>query len=95
VVDHAHSEYRGGEARDRTDGQVDLAEQEHEDDPDGDRAGNGDLENEVRKIARSQEMRVLKVEVGPDRRQANDDGERTELARNNPGTGVRNQHRGP
>jgi hypothetical protein len=84
VVGVQHRHDAGTEARDDPDRQVDLAEQQHHHDADGDRARRGDLERQVHEVRRGQEAIVRDREDRPDDDQRDDDAERAELALRDP-----------
>ena len=62
----AHRDDRRCEAADRPDREVDLAQQQHQDDTDGDRADGGALQREVDEVARGEEGVVQALEHDPD-----------------------------
>src|SRR3954452_1739122 len=65
---------------DVADRQVDLAQQQHEDDPHADGREGGRLDDEVDEVASGEEVRVLRLEDDPDDDQADDDRQRAQLA---------------
>ena len=65
----------------RADREVDLAEQQHEHDPDRDQAHRSHLQDQVRQVDRAHEARLLDVEDDPDHRQREDDAQLREVAR--------------
>ena len=67
-VEHRHD--GGGQAAHRPDRQVDLAQQQHQHHADRDRPHRRDLQHEVGEVAGGQEVRVGRLEVDPDGRQA-------------------------
>ena len=62
LVDDHHGHHRSGQTADRADGQVDLAEQQHQHDADRDDADGRREQRDVDQRARGQERRVLGVE---------------------------------
>jgi hypothetical protein len=83
VQQQAGEDHRRGRA-DVADGQVDLAEQQDEDDPDRDRGQSGHLHDEVHEVARAQERRVLRLEDHRDEDKPDDDRQAAEVPEANP-----------
>ena len=78
----------GGEAADGADGEIDLAQQQHEHDPDRDRADGGDLEREVGEVDRGEEAVVGDREDRPDDDEHEHDAQRAEIAFDEPAPGA-------
>ena len=66
VLDVEHGHHRRGEAADRADREVDLAEQQDEHDADRDRPHGRDLQHQVGEVDRGEEAVVLELEDRPD-----------------------------
>ena len=65
VLDVEDRHHRRGEAADRADREVDLAEQQHVDDADRDQADRGDLQHQVGQVLGREEAVVLELEDRP------------------------------
>src|SRR2546423_3578186 len=76
IQDGGHSR---GQAADNADRKIDLPQQQYEDNPDGDRAHRGDLQDEVGQVSRGEGAVVLGLEDDPDHDQANDHWQRSQL----------------
>ena len=68
---------RAGDTADRADRQVDLAEQQHEDDADGDHAGADHVIAMLVRFSAERKLRVQALEDRPDDDQADDDRQRS------------------
>ncbi len=80
VVHVQHGERGPRQAADGADRQIDLPDQQHEDDADGDQTGPDDVHAEVGQVAWREELVVQPLEDAPDHDQPGDDQERTALA---------------
>src|SRR5690606_38105801 len=80
-LDERDGEHGGGQARDRADGQIDLADEEHKNDAEGDRADRGALHREVHEVGAREEDRIQDLEDAPDDHEADEDRQGSELAR--------------
>ena len=80
VLDAEHRHHAGGEAADRADREVDLAEQQDEHDADRDRRHGGDLQGEVGEVYGGEEAVVGDLEDRPDDRDPDQHPDRGEVA---------------
>lgn len=80
VVDAQYGEDGCRETADRTDRQVELADQQHEDDADRDQTRTHDVHTEVGQVPGREEVRVEALEDDPYREEDEDDRERAQFA---------------
>ena len=74
-----HADQRGGEAADRADRQIDLADDQNADDAERDHADRRAVEQEIDEIVRCQEDRIEALEHRPDDHQTDHDGKRAKI----------------
>src|SRR5690606_23723347 len=77
---HADGEHRGGDATDRTDGEIDLGDEQHEHDAERDDADGCGVGGQVDEVPAGKEYVVQDGENGPDRNHAADDRQGAQIS---------------
>ena len=75
-----HPEDGCGQSADRTDREIDLSHEQHQNHADGDRPHGGALQGEVYQVVGREEYRVECLEGRPDQNKADHDRQRAEIA---------------